>query len=158
MPLQSQKRSETGLLLSPFLGWGNQDSERMSDLLKVPGLSICVPICMLCTPHILGLWPTYPIQGNDTGPLPRGSSRVVMPSSSFVCGTLLSTLATCKGFSDSCICCLSMYFLQSSSVEKRQGVEGSPVAPVSVPLAYLGSGPSLATGAMDSSDKLALPF
>lgn len=60
-----------------------------------------------------------------------------MPSSSFVCGTLLSTLATCKGFSDSCICCFVMYFLQSFSVEKRWGVEGSPVAQAAVHTQHL---------------------
>lgn len=83
-----------------------------------------------------------------------------MPPSSFVCGTLLSTLATCKGFSDSCFCWLRMYFWQSSSVEKRQGVEVPQVSqsaavhtqnPVFVPWVYLGSEPSPATGAKGGS-------
>lgn len=158
MPLQSQNHSETGLLLSQFLRWGNQG------LPKVLGPSICFqyphPLHVTC----LGLWPTYSTQGNNTGSLPKGSSRVVMPPISFVCGTLLSTLATCKGFSDSWSCSFFMYFRQSSSVEKRQGVDPPPhthLVPqaaavltqdtVFVPWAYLGSEPSPATGAMDSS-------
>lgn len=157
MPLQSQNYSETGLPLSQFLRWGNQGSEQVAcprSQLHPSASSIHA----LCMSHVWGCGP--PTQENNTGPLPRGSSRVVMPPSSFVCGTLLSTLATCKGFSDSWSCCFFMYFRQSSSVERRQGVECPQVPqaaavltqnPVFVPWAYLGSEPSPASGAMDGS-------
>lgn len=49
MPLRSQKHSEIGLLLYPFLEWGNQDSERRRYLLKIPGPPVCIAISMLCT-------------------------------------------------------------------------------------------------------------
>lgn len=51
---------------------------------------------------------------------------MVMPPRSGVRGSLLSTAGTCKGFSDSSCCCFRIYFWQSSSAEKRQGVADSP--------------------------------
>lgn len=49
---------------------------------------------------------------------PYGSSLVVMPISSDVFGTLLSTAGTCSGCSASC-CFLRKYFLQSSSAKTQ---------------------------------------
>lgn len=56
-----------------------------------------------------------------------------MPAISAVRGTLLSTAATCNGFSASSCCCFRMYFWQSSSVWKRQGVAGSSGVPHALP-------------------------
>lgn len=50
---------------------------------------------------------------------PYGSSLVVMPISSDVFGTLLSTAGTCSGCS-ACCCFLFKYFLQSSSAKTQQ--------------------------------------
>ena len=54
---------------------------------------------------------------------------MVMPAGSLVRGMLLSTESTCKGFSDASCCCFRIYFWQSSSVGKRQGVASSPQVP-----------------------------
>lgn len=104
-------------------------------------------------------------QRGRTGPLPRGSSRIVMPAMSFIRGMLLSIESTCKGFSDASCCCFRIYFWQSSSVGKRQGVASSPGVPhafthsqdpAPAPLSWLCCAPGLLqpTGAIHSSTAL----
>lgn len=105
--------------------------------------------------------------GSNIGSLPKGSSSMVMPPRSGVRGSLLSTAGTCKGFSDSSCCCFRIYFWQSSSVEKRQGVAVSSrlshaypqlgSSPFPTPLTMMCSRPFLANWChpqFNSSEKL----